>query len=122
MPLIGEPDFEAWLDSRAGSDLPAERESGAYEFCQSCGTKPGRSLALLHGCCEICLAREFGWDQAAAAGTIAGTMRVELSRVPYLPASLLQVLTDAALERDDRPARRGTRKIHRPERFEDSWT
>lgn len=105
MPLIGEPDFEAWLDSRAGRDLPAERESDAYGSCQSCGAEPSKTVTLLHGCCTICLAREFGWDQAAAAGTIAGTMRVELSKVPYLPASLLQVLTDAALECEEHPAR-----------------
>ena len=99
MPLVGEPNFEIWLKRRAERDLLFERESEGVSACQGCGDGSG-SLVLLHGRCVVCLAQEFGWDQAIAAATIADTVRVELAKVPYLSAGLLQAVTEAALERE----------------------
>ncbi len=101
MALIGESDFEAWLTWRSGRDLPQERIVTSETACNGCGALEGKEpVRLLHGRCIVCLAQEFGWDQASAAGAIVSTMRLKLAQVPYLPDSLLQVVADAALTGD----------------------
>jgi recombinational DNA repair protein (RecF pathway) len=103
MPLSDRPDFQAWLRrfEDRHEELHGEGLRPPADRCDGCGApleEPPSTTSL----CLICLAEQYGRDQAQAAARIAGALYAALAREPDTPIDDVRDAIDKVLDDHER--------------------
>lgn len=103
MPLSDRPDFKDWLErfearhARIHGDEPKPPE----DRCDSCGSPVSEQVSTT-GLCLVCLAEAYGREQSAAAGRIAGALRVALAADHGTPIEAIRDAVEDVLDDHER--------------------
>lgn len=100
MPLTDRPDFRAWLDrfdarhEELYGDDPFRIGSGC---CDGCGDLIADQVSR-SGLCLVCLAEQFGRDQAMSAARVANALLPALAADPGTPPDVIRAAVEDVLD------------------------
>ena len=102
MPLRDRPDFRPWLDriELAHHEMTKERPEPAPEACSGCGGELREDDSPC-GVCLVCLAEQYGREQAEAAAYVGRVLTVALMCRPDTPPDVMRAAVEDVMDEYD---------------------
>jgi hypothetical protein len=99
MPLIDRPDFQAWLErfDKAHIEMFGDEPDSPTDRCDGCDEFLENQISMT-GLCLVCLAEQFGRDEASAAVRVASALLPALARDPHTPPDSIRAAVEDILD------------------------